>query len=501
MQDTGKRTGEKPRGKRMRRRPSRLTGRQKLLAAAAVLLALAVAAAAAHRKMVVRPDVENKPQDATEQDGAEQLDYGGGIRPKVDGQRKSEDFYTVLILGRDTGGGGNTDTMLLASYDVTNQKAAVMSIPRDTMVNVSWDVKKINSVYNSCGGGDEGIEGLYKEIAQLVGFEPDFRVVLEWEAVGALVEAIGGVEFDVPYNMDYDDDVQNLHIHQMAGLRRLSGEDAMQVIRWRENNNNSPYGYRKKDGGIGDAGRMKVQQDFLKAVIRQTLTIQNAPNLRKIAKVFQEHVDTDLEFSNICWFAEQAVLGGLQVEHVEFFTMPYQGANAYSRYYTKHNGTYTELAYVTPVADKLLEIVNGKLSPFAETFTLADLDIMSVNADGSISSTTGHVEDKQAAKPPVKPAQEEPAAAPVDGNAADPSGGPVTDPGVGTVPDPNAGTEADPGTTSPGVTDPGAEPPITTPDTPADPGTNVPDAPADPGSEPGGFGDGGFAIIDQPPVA
>ena len=52
-----------------------------------------------------------------------------------DGERKSKDYWTVLILGRDTGGGGNTDTMLLASYDVTNQKATVMSIPRDTMVN------------------------------------------------------------------------------------------------------------------------------------------------------------------------------------------------------------------------------------------------------------------------------------------------------------------------------------------------------------------------------
>ena len=64
----------------------------------------------------------------------------------------------MLILGRDTGGGGNTDTMLLASYDVTNQKATVMSIPRDTMVNVSWDIKRINSVYNYYGGGEKGIK-------------------------------------------------------------------------------------------------------------------------------------------------------------------------------------------------------------------------------------------------------------------------------------------------------------------------------------------------------
>lgn len=399
MLDTERHLGEKRDGRRASKKVHRLTRGQKLLTAAAVVLAVVLAAVVVHQKVVVRPDLENRPQKDTEQNVPEP-DYGEGIRPKVDGARKSQDFYTVLILGRDTGGGGNTDTMLLASYDVTNQKAAVMSIPRDTMVNVSWDVKKINSVYNSWGGGEEGIQGLYQEISQLVGFEPDFRVVLEWEAVGALVEAIGGVEFDVPYNMDYDDDVQDLHIHQMAGLRRLSGEDAMQVIRWRENNNDSSYGYHKKDGGIGDSGRMKVQQAFLKAVIQQTLTIQNAANIRKIAKVFQEHV--------------------------EFLTMPYQGACAYSRYYTKLNGIYSELAYVTPVADKLLEIVNEKLSPFAETFTLADLDIMSVNADGSISSTTGHVEDSQAASPPVK-AAEKPAETPVSPEEASGSIGETPD--------------------------------------------------------------------------
>ena len=137
------------------------------------------------------------------------------------------------MLGRDTGGGGNTDTMLLASYDVTNQKATVMSIPRDTMVNVNWDVKKINSVYNMNGQGDKGIAAVYKEVSQLVGFEPDYRVVVEWDAVGKIVDAIGGVYFDVPYDMDYHDPYQDLVIEQAKGYRLLNGDDAMQVIRWR----------------------------------------------------------------------------------------------------------------------------------------------------------------------------------------------------------------------------------------------------------------------------
>ena len=74
------------------------------------------------------------------------------------------------MIGRDTGGGGNTDTVLLAAYDVKNQEMNVMSIPRDTMVNVNWDVKKINSVYNFNGGGDDGIKALYKRSERAGGF-------------------------------------------------------------------------------------------------------------------------------------------------------------------------------------------------------------------------------------------------------------------------------------------------------------------------------------------
>lgn len=153
-------------------------------------------------------DTDSKDNNSEQIDG---IDYGDGVRPKAGGERKSKDFYTVLILGRDTGGGGNTDTMLLASYDVTNQKATVMSIPRDTMVNVPWDIKRINSVYNYYGGGEKGIKALYKEIAQLVGFEPDYQVVVEWDAVGEIVKAMGGVYYDVPRNMNYDDPYQDLH--------------------------------------------------------------------------------------------------------------------------------------------------------------------------------------------------------------------------------------------------------------------------------------------------
>ena len=475
------------------KRRSGLTRGQKGLIAAAAVLAVALAGVLAWQSLFVRPDLntgKTEPQETEEPtDPVEEIDWGEGTRPRSDGERKSQDYYTVLILGRDTGGGGNTDTMLLASYDVTNQKATVMSIPRDTMVNVSWDIKKINSVYNWYGGGDRGIQYLYKEIAQLVGFEPDYQVIVEWEAVGQIVDAMGGVWFDVPRDMYYSDPLQNLYINQKAGYRLLTGDDAMQVLRFRDGAN----GYKD-----GDLGRIKTQQAFLTAMVDQLLQIKNVTKINQFIQVFQNNVETDLSFQNILWFAQQAILGGLSMENVEFVTMPNRTASCWSRTYHNYQ------SYVVPSADELLELVNTKLSPYTEVFTLSDLDIMSVNSDGSISSSTGHVEDSRAARPPVKPTtpskpEEETPTVDENGNPIDPDTGlPVTpdggttDPGTGGTTDPGSGT-TDPGTgtTPDGGTDPGTGGGTTGPDTGEGTTGTGTDGTTDPGTGTSGTPDGG----------
>ena len=179
MRGERQRKPEKPQRPKKEKTPhkSRLTRQQKLLLGVAIALAVVLLVTLVLRALFVKPELKPSSPDSS----TEEIDYGDGTRPRSDGERKSKDFYTILVLGRDTGGGGNTDTMLLASYDVTNQKVNVMSIPRDTMVNVSWDIKRINSVYNFYGGGDKGMQGLYKEISQLIGFEPDYQVVVQWE--------------------------------------------------------------------------------------------------------------------------------------------------------------------------------------------------------------------------------------------------------------------------------------------------------------------------------
>ena len=465
--------------------PGRLLGRVLLIA-----LLCGVVAGGSYLLKIRAPQLPNKgdAQKNPNQTQVDEIDYGDGVRPRADGERKSKDFYTVLVLGRDTGGGGNTDTILLASYDVTNQKATVMSIPRDTMVNVPWDIKKINSVYNYYGGGDKGIQALYKEIAQLVGFEPDYQVIVEWDAVGAIVEAMGGVYYDVPRNMNYDDPYQDLHIHQTKGYRKLSGDDAMQVLRYRHDND-MRYGYPD-----GDLGRIKTQQTLLKAMVEQLLQLKNVTKIGEFARAVKNNVTSDLTFEEMLWFGSQAVMGGLKVDDVNFVTMPNTGKYVYSRV------VGGPLSYVVPNAQELLNLVNNELSPFVETFTMRDLDIMSVNSDGSVSSSTGHVEDSKAAKPQNHQSSS-------GSQTGTGEGGETTDPGTtdpGTTDPGNTGTEipgtTDPGnsgTVDPGPTDPGNSGTV-------DPGTTDPgnSGTTDPGTGEGGnTGDTGSSdtVVDEMP--
>lgn len=362
------------------RRHRRLSGKQKVLITLCVIMAVALGGVIAYKGLFVRPDLPSISSPMTKGDD--------GMAPKVSGARKSKDFYTILLLGRDTGGGGNCDTMMLVSYDVTNQKMYVMSIPRDTMVNVPWDVKKINSVYNMKGGGNKGINAVDKEISDLIGFVPDYSVILEWPAVGKLVDAIGGVYFDVPRDMDYEDPTQDLSIHLKKGYQKLNGQQAMSVVRFRDGKN----GYKN-----GDLGRIETQQNFMKAVFKQLLQIKNVSKINEFSNIFEKNVKTDLSVQNLFWFGKSAILGGLSMDNVNFITMPNQSTSCWSRSYHNYQ------SYVVPKADELLALVNNHLSPFKEEVTLRDLDVMSINKDGSISSTTGHVEDSKAGERPRVP--------------------------------------------------------------------------------------------------
>ena len=121
-------------------------------------------------------------------------------------ERKPQ-FWTILVSGADDGNGG-TDTNILVALDVESGKVFGASIARDTKAFINGKNRKINFAYNS-----GGMELMAETVSDQLGIPVDYTVLVNLKAFQALVDAIGGVDFYIPIDMDYDDPYQDLHIH------------------------------------------------------------------------------------------------------------------------------------------------------------------------------------------------------------------------------------------------------------------------------------------------
>ena len=299
------------------------------------------------------PEQPEEPAEPTDDELYPDDGYTGDM-PTVSGERK-EGVYTFLLVGTDMGD-GNTDTIMVATYDTKNQNVSIMSIPRDTMINASWDIKKINSVYSRYS---DGIGALKTQISRLVGFTPDFYVKVELSMFVELVDLVGGVEFYVPQDMNYDDDWQDLHIHLEEGLQVLDGESAMELVRFRR--------YAE-----GDIKRVQVQQDFMKALIQECLSLEHWGKIKAYIDLAMENVETDLDFGSIVWFAAQALGlnggGALDMDNVYTCTIP---ANYYASAWSR--ATSQEQSYVTIYPNQVVELVNERFNPYLQDVTTSML--------------------------------------------------------------------------------------------------------------------------------
>lgn len=273
--------------------------------------------------------------------------------------QRQDGVYTMLVAGVDVGG-GNTDTIMVGKLDTVNHTLDVVSIPRDTLINVNWWVKKINSAYAAAGEGDEGIAALKENIRRLTGFDVDCYALVDLELFMQVVDAIGGVDYDVPIDMDYD---IGPVIHIKKGYQHLDGEQALNLVRFR-----SAY-------VMGDLGRLDAQHDFLKAVAKQFIDIGNIPNLRKVLKLFETGLKTDLKTENIAYLIRQALM--CDSEDINFYTMPNCPV------------TLNEYSYVTVEIMAWFDMVNEHLNPFEEPVGYGNVDIVYKDWDGSYHGTRG----------------------------------------------------------------------------------------------------------------
>lgn len=205
----------------------------------------------------------------------------------------SLDKMYCLILGKSQ---NLTDTLILASYDPKDQSAAMLSIPRDTFIGDNTKKarpgNKLNSFYSNGSTPEKTIEAINK----VTGLNLKYYILIDTKALKELVNIVGDVEFNVPIDMDYDDETQDLHIHLKEGLQKLNGDKVEQVVRFRHNNDGSTYSYKY---GIEDYGRMKTQRELIKTVLKQTIQFKNIKEIGKIMDLAKDYVQTNMEFSNL----------------------------------------------------------------------------------------------------------------------------------------------------------------------------------------------------------
>ena len=255
---------------------------------------------------------------------------GGGISGMLatvvghnENTKKDLKEIKVLILGVSTDTDAElTDTIMIASYNPNTQKANLLSIPRDTFTgkNTKKAVasQKINSLYNINKTPDKTLAA----VNELTGLDIKYYVVVKTEALIKLVDAIGGVKFNVPMRMKYTDTSQDLVIDLEEGEQVLDGNKAEQLLRFRHNDPQKGVGMTSypAEYGDNDFGRMRTQRDFIIATLKQTLKPSNIFKIGQILEIANENVDTNLELSFVKDYIPYAV--ELDTENITSATLP-----------------------------------------------------------------------------------------------------------------------------------------------------------------------------------
>ncbi|MCK9221740.1 MAG: LCP family protein [Limnochordia bacterium] len=221
-----------------------------------------------------------------------QIYWDAPRRPKTEGSlvfQELERLTTVLVLGGDIldKEEGRTDTIFVLGYLPNSNFVSVLTIPRDTLVEVDGAMSRINEA-NGKGG-----PGLAMDCVEtLLGVEIDYYVLLNFQAFEKIIDTLGGVELVVEKDMQYDDFAGNLHIDITAGLQVLDGRTALGYIRYRGD-------------GLGDItaadpvkdvykGRVVRQQNFISALQKQVLRPATILRLPALLSDVSQGVKTNL---------------------------------------------------------------------------------------------------------------------------------------------------------------------------------------------------------------
>jgi polyisoprenyl-teichoic acid--peptidoglycan teichoic acid transferase len=188
--------------------------------------------------------------------------------------------YSVLLVGLDSKrmDSGLTDTLMVALVDPKNSKTSLLSIPRDTRVQIAGrGLDKITHAHNY------GLNSTIMTVEDLLDIKMDYYTLINFEGFQSLVDTIGGVTIDVEKNLTFRDRITNSQFSLRKGTQHLNGIEALNYARYR-------------GGGEGDFGRNRRQQQVIKALIDETLNFRNITKINQMLKDIGENVETDMDF-------------------------------------------------------------------------------------------------------------------------------------------------------------------------------------------------------------
>lgn len=280
--------------------------------------------------------------------------------------------YTFLISGIDVVGYHN-DTNLVGMFDTVAGKLNIVSLPRDMLVNVNLNIKKINQPYAAAkNNSQDATQALLDTVADVLGYQVDMYAFVNIEAAADIVDAIGGVNFNIPFDMDWDAPDQDLYIHIKAGPQTLNGENFVNAMRFRMSNDGS-HSYAG-----GDIERIEFQQQLLMALAQQLLQIGNVLNIGEIYSAVMDNTETNVSLGNIAYLLEQFMK--LSSDDITFQTIP-----------NRMDGMINGLNYVMPIIDEWLVMINDYLNPFDQEITESNINMISY-IDGVWTMTQGYIE-------------------------------------------------------------------------------------------------------------
>ena len=211
------------------------------------------------------------------------------------------DKLYILLMGEST---GSSDTIIVCSYDPKTQEASMLSIPRDTYVGENKSRANAGDKINALYKAGETPEKTMEAVNELTGLDIKNYVLVDTKALVELVDAIGGLEFEVPMDMKYDDYSQDLHVNLKEGWQKLNGDQVEQLVRFRHNANGSTYSY---EYGIEDFGRMKTQRAVMVAIAKQSLKLKNIAEIGKIIDIAKKYVKTNMDLNILKDYAPYAL--------------------------------------------------------------------------------------------------------------------------------------------------------------------------------------------------